>query len=119
MSIFAWGLGRNGQLGQGSRETSLIPMKILLSGDTTTTGKKKTQQKQEDNTGDGKPEPSIVSCITAGGLMTGFLLTNGDVYFCGSGANGRLGTDNETDCLNPVKVDIPTTDRITQVNDIK
>ena len=117
MSIFAWGLGKNGQLGQGCGENSLIPTKILIACDAITLGKKKNknQQNKEETPGDSERHSSKVSCITAGGLMTGFLLTNGDVYFCGSGTHGRLGTGNETDCLNPVKIDIPSTDRILKV----
>ena len=30
MSIFVWGLGKNGQLGQGNRDNCLIPVKLLL-----------------------------------------------------------------------------------------
>ena len=121
MSIFAWGFGKNGQLGQGSRKNSLIPTKILLAGDTTATGNKKNvnREKKGENTVDSELHLSKVSCIAAGGLMTGFLLTNGDVYFCGSGAHGRLGTGNETDYLSPVKINIPSTDRILQVYNIK
>jgi alpha-tubulin suppressor-like RCC1 family protein len=45
--------------------------------------------------------------IGAGGSHTVILLENGEVYACGSGASGRLGTGTTENHLLPVPMQLP------------
>mgnify|MGYP003302197492 CR=1 FL=1 len=48
--------------------------------------------------------------------MTGFLASNGEVFFCGSGLHGRLGTGDENECIYPVRISIPGDDKVVKVS---
>ena len=117
MSIFLWGFGKNGQLGQGNRESSLLPVQISFAGSENV--KKSSQynrnsHKKDRSSGDDNMLCKS-KCISAGGLMTCLLQTDGRVYSCGSGSHGRLGTGEEDDHLSAVIVDIPSIDAIIEV----
>ena len=117
MSVFTWGFGRNGQLGQGNRDNSLLPVEISFVVNEKSEIQNKCRQRILRNASKSVDKCQIekIKCITAGGLMTGILTTNGSVYLCGSGARGRLGTKEEVDHLWPVKIDVPCTDMILNV----
>ena len=117
MSIFAWGMGKTGQLGQGTKQNSNLPVQILLAGNRRTNRACKANAHLSHTSEPSCFEPINYKAIeiTAGGLMTGFVLENGDAFFCGCGTHGRLGTGNEDNCLTPVKVEIPGNFEIVKV----
>ena len=121
MSVFTWGFGKNGQLGQGNRENSLLPVEISFVVHEKSVTQNECHQKFIINASKSIDKHKIeeTKCISAGGLMTGILTTNGSIYLCGSGAYGRLGTKEEVDHLWPVKIDIPCSDMILNVRSQK
>ena len=117
MSVFTWGFGKNGQLGQGNRESAILPLQIAFVVDRTSENASPSNNisKNSKNASSNQNKLGKIKRISAGGLMTGILAKNGSLYFCGSGAHGRLGTSDESDQLYPMKVDIPSTDEILEV----
>ena len=118
MSIFTWGFGKNGQLGYGKKENSLLPVPItFVKGENVNTSFQddRSSQKKRTSSDDGYREGKSKR-ISAGGLMTGLLQTNGCVYSCGSGTHGRLGTGEDSDHLSAVKVDIPCIVEVLEVS---
>ena len=117
MSVFTWGFGKNGQLGQGNRESSILPLQIAFFVDRTSEHASPSHNVSQNvkNTSNKQNQIGKVKQISAGGLMTGIVAKNGSVYFCGSGAHGRLGTADESDNLYPIEVDIPCNDEILEV----
>ena len=117
MSVFTWGFGRNGQLGQGNRDDSLLPVEISFVVDERRGIQNECHKKIIRNGSKLADKYKIekIKSISAGGLMTGILTTNGSIYLCGSGAHGRLGTKEEVDHLWPFKIDVPCTDMILNV----
>ena len=77
MSVFTWGFGKCGQLGNGAQETRHTPVKL-----------------------------GIPSCqaIDSGGHFTAAVTDSGELYTFGCGKHGRLGTGNEDDKLTPTKI---------------
>ena len=85
MSVFAWGLGKSGQLGDGRRETSELPRRVDV-------------RSAEDARGGAAGESrETAAWVGAGGLYTAVLTKAGGLYVCGSGGHGRLGTGSEQD----------------------
>lgn len=80
MSVFAWGFGKCGQLGNGSKDTRHTPRKPSLSHE------------------------SQCTRISCGGHFTAVVTDKGEVYTFGCGKHGRLGTGDETDRLVPVRI---------------
>ena len=117
MSVFTWGFGKNGQLGQGNRGNSLLPVEISFVVHGKSGILKECHQRFIRNASKSidKCKMEKAKSISAGGLMTGILTTNGSIYLCGSGAHGRLGTKEEMDHLWPVKIDVPCSDMISSV----
>ena len=78
MSVFAWGFGKCGQLGNGTQDTRHTPGKPICLG----------------------------SCrkIDSGGHFTAVVTDSGEVYTFGCGKYGRLGTGTEDDKLTPTRV---------------
>ena len=72
MSLFVWGMGKNGQLGSGHKENLETPVCCTIG----TRG--------------------VVS-VGAGGLYTALVTEDGVVYSTGSGRHGRLGSGDEQD----------------------
>ena len=120
MSLYAWGLGKNGQLGQGTKDTHILPVKVLLPRPTHNCKSHKKENNPYSTNGAKLPLCSSgdnkVIDIAAGGLMTGFVTSNGDVFFCGSGLHGRLGTGDENECIYPVRISIPGDDKVVKVS---
>jgi alpha-tubulin suppressor-like RCC1 family protein len=79
--VYACGCGRFGQLGTGDRENRLTPVKITFPEGT---------------------DP--IKEISAGGAYTMFLTEKGEVYACGWGGYGQLGTGDNENLLTPVKI---------------
>ena len=117
MSVFSWGFGKNGQLGQGNRESSIFPLQIAFVVDSTSENASPSHNISQNNryTSSNHNKVGKIKRISTGGLMTGIVSKNGSLYFCGSGAHGRLGTSDESDQLYPMKVDIPCNDEILEV----
>lgn len=103
MSVFAWGLGKNGQLGRGSEENGNIPVVITYGASNKTTGSAGSRRPLISRS-EGHKESAV--CIGAGGMYTGIVLANGKMYCCGSGKHGRLGTAEELDCHIPKMVSL-------------
>jgi alpha-tubulin suppressor-like RCC1 family protein len=53
------------------------------------------------------PLPHPALAVSAGSQHTIIRLSNGEVYTCGSGYNGRLGTGGVNDQLHPGLVQLP------------
>ena len=53
--------------------------------------------------------------ISTGSLFSGMLTQKGDLYVCGCGKHGRLGTGSEDDEMRPVKITMPNGAKIAQV----
>lgn len=82
MSVYTWGLGKNGQLGIGISETQHIPQLVKT-------------------TDDGKRIKRIKG-IDCGALFTTILTSDGEVLCAGCGKYGRLGNGNtEEDADRP------------------
>ena len=80
MSVFAWGFGKCGQLGNGSQDTRHTPRKPSL------------------------PDECRCKKICCGGHYTAVVTDRGSLYTFGCGKHGRLGTGNENDKLVPVRI---------------
>ena len=59
------------------------------------------------------PFTEIVS-VTAGYDNTALVSSDGELFVCGSGARGQLGTGSSDDALQPIPLDLP--DSIKLVN---
>ena len=117
MSVFTWGFGKNGQLGQGNRESSILPLQIAFVVDRKSKNASPSHNISQNNktTSSNHNKVEKIKRISTGGLMSGIVAENGSLYFCGSGVHGRLGTSDESDQLYPMKVDIPCNDGILEV----
>jgi alpha-tubulin suppressor-like RCC1 family protein len=82
-TLWMWGKGENGQLGQGNTDNHSSPVQV---GALTTW-----------------------SGIAAGGWWTAALKTDGTIWAWGEGASGQLGQGNTTDYSSPVQVGALTT----------
>jgi alpha-tubulin suppressor-like RCC1 family protein len=92
--VYACGNGGYGQLGTGDNENRLTPVKITFPEGT---------------------DP--IKEISAGGNRTMFLTQTGEVYACGSGEYGQLGTGDNENRLIPVKITFPVgTDPIKEIS---
>jgi alpha-tubulin suppressor-like RCC1 family protein len=80
--VYACGFGGNRQLGTGDTQDRLTPVKITTFPDGT--------------------DP--IKEISAGAWHTMFLTEKGEVYACGSGEYGQLGTGDREKRLTPVKI---------------
>ncbi|KAH3845355.1 uncharacterized protein LOC127873042 [Dreissena polymorpha] len=80
MSVYVWGFGKLGQLGNGQTEISHTPVEVKLRE----------------------------SCreVQCGGHYTAVVTDSGALYTFGCGKYGRLGTGDETDRRTPVRVRI-------------
>jgi alpha-tubulin suppressor-like RCC1 family protein len=82
-SLVSWGKNANGQLGDGSTTSSLIPVSVdasdVLAG-------------------------RIVEMISAGGFHNLAACSDGTLVTFGRNTNGQLGNDNNTDSSMPVEV---------------
>ena len=88
MSVFAWGCGRYGQLGNGLLDNQALPMKMDLS---------LLPSKEEE-------VPMHVVC---GSHCTFMITSKQNVYACGMGRYGRLGVGSQKDHTFPVPVQLP------------
>ena len=84
-TVYAWGDGNYGQLGNGASSSSNVPVAVDMSG--VLSGK-------------------TVIAIAGGGFFSLALASDGTVYAWGDGFNGELGTGTETFSNSPVAVDM-------------
>ena len=82
-TVYTWGDNFAGQLGNGTDQKSLVPVKVYA--DVALSGK-------------------IITAISAGGSYSVALASDGTVYTWGSNANGQLGNGNWTNSYAPVAV---------------
>ena len=80
MTVYVWGLGKSGQLGNGCLDTCHVPQKIT-------------------------PAAKEIKHIATGGLFSLLITDDGRVFAFGSGKHGRLGTCNEVDQSSPVLIE--------------
>jgi alpha-tubulin suppressor-like RCC1 family protein len=92
MSVYVWGFGKLGQLGLGNRESVSVPKELVIC-----------------KNGD-RP-----AAVKTGGLFTAIQTRKGDVYVCGCGKYGRLGTSGDQDVLNPTKISPAKDAKVSQV----
>lgn len=83
-SVVGCGEGSNGQLCQGQFADSETPVEADLSG-----------------------LPAPVASISAGSNSTGLLLTDGEIWSCGTNAHGQLGDGTTKNRDTPVQVQLP------------
>lgn len=86
-AVWCWGFGTNGQLGNGTNETSATPVKVLDTQAISTL--------------------TNVESIAAGYLKTCAVLKTGQVVCWGSGAQGALGNQTEKNSMIPSEVSSP------------
>ena len=143
--VYACGLGNAGELGDGSRETSLQPVAVvglppgvvslvsswqgsgalLANGSYYDWGFNREGQMGNGTTLDALvpvrvPLPAAVVQVWQGGSNAGngqtlALLANGSVWAWGAGGLGQLGDGMAQDSPVPVRVDLPAGVRFTQV----
>ncbi|HIJ87107.1 MAG TPA: hypothetical protein HPP97_05400 [Desulfuromonadales bacterium] len=77
-SVWAWGLNRTGQLGNGKTENSAIPLKV--------------------------PGLSEITAIATGGAHVVALKKDGTVWVWGGNQSGQLGTGDQQDRLTPMRL---------------
>jgi alpha-tubulin suppressor-like RCC1 family protein len=82
--VYACGEGKHGVLGTGTEENQLTPVKINFP-----------------------PNTAPIKEISAGDRQTAFISETGEVYICGQGRHGILGTGTEENQLTPVKINFP------------
>ena len=81
MSVFTWGLGKSGQLGNGKKENCENPQEVKQSKSVEVVG------------------------LETGALFTALVSKDGKVITFGCGKHGRLGTGNEEDSDRPTLVE--------------
>ena len=117
MAVFVWGLGKNGQIGNGLKENAEIPQRIGLRHVGSERRGRETVCKGQVSQSTAKDvgSPGMCMAIGAGGLYTAALTEAGQVYCWGSGTHGRLGSGNEEDSSRPQLIPILKGIRITKV----
>ena len=85
--MLAWGYNAHGELGDGSRTNSDVPVKVKL------------------------PAGTKVTAIAAGGYYSLALTSTGAVYAWGYNADGELGDGGTANSDVPVKVKLPAAGR--------
>jgi len=92
--VFTWGSNEFGALGHGNTENVPLPKKVEFFNNS-------------------ERKVKMVSC---GSRHTAFVTTNGELYLCGSGDAGQLGTGMRTTELIPKKVSLPSNEKISMVS---
>jgi alpha-tubulin suppressor-like RCC1 family protein len=87
-TLWTWGLGSNGQLGDALDNDKLTPVTTFAGG---------TNWADAPTT-----EPEDLYTLSAGGDHTAAIKTDGTLWTWGFGTNGRLGTNDTTDRSTPV-----------------
>jgi alpha-tubulin suppressor-like RCC1 family protein len=88
--VYAWGLGKSGQLGNGKCGNSELPEVFQSKG-------------------------NVIS-LSCGALYTGAVTTDGRVVTSGCGKYGRLGTGDENDRETPTQVALPDDVKVKEVS---
>lgn len=94
-AYYDWGFNKAGQLGDGTRQDSDVPVRVPLR--------------------------APVAAVSQGGSrsnngQTLALLADGSLWAWGSGAYGQLGDGSRRDAVSPVAVDVPAGVRFTEVS---
>ncbi len=90
-TVYAWGAGSDGQLGNGSMAGSDVPVAVSI------------------------PAGQRVTAIAGGAAHALALTASGTVYAWGAGSDGQLGNGSATDSDVPVAVSIPAGQRVTAI----
>jgi len=143
-TLRAWGLGGNGQLGDGTAQTSTVPVKVKLPAGTkvtsvragcfhtlalTSTGQVLAWGSNESGElGDGTthfratpvkvhiPAGTTIKAIRAGCFHSLALTSTGQVLAWGSNTNGQLGNGSTTDSHTPVPVSLPAGTKVKAIS---
>ena len=110
MSVFAWGLGKSGQLGNGSCENQVLPTQVC-DGRLKSTPKSKARAKHS--------EPIEAVAVCCGALFTAFVTKDGKVLSFGCGKHGRLGFDDDEDHVRPTVVEALADEHVMEVTEFK
>jgi alpha-tubulin suppressor-like RCC1 family protein len=82
-SVYAWGPGELGELGDGSAAESLTPVRVALP-------------------------PGVQATAIAAGSFTAYAIgSDGHLYAWGDGLEGQLGNGSNTVSFTPIQVDLP------------
>jgi alpha-tubulin suppressor-like RCC1 family protein len=134
-AVLAWGAGRDGQLGDGSKANKNTPVKVKLPAGTTATAVRAGCEHSLALTATGHvlawgfnalgelgtggttaslvpvrpklPKGTKVKAISAGCDHSLALTTTGQVYAWGFNQNGQVGNGSNTDQHTPVRVHLP------------
>ncbi|EKX44803.1 hypothetical protein GUITHDRAFT_53747, partial [Guillardia theta CCMP2712] len=79
--VMAWGLGKFGQLGTGSRSRQMLPVEV-------------TALRRKNIIG-----------VAAAGSFSGFVSEDGSLYMCGCGWDGQLGLGDREGSMYPERVE--------------
>ncbi len=90
-AVLAWGYNAAGQLGDGNKANSDVPVQVRL------------------------PAGTKVTAIAAGGYYSLALTSTGTVFAWGYDADGELGDGTRADSDVPVKVKLPPGTRVTRI----
>ncbi len=90
-TVLAWGLGNEGQLGNGGTGSSAVPVSVSLPADTKATA------------------------VAAGSQFSLALTSSGTVFAWGYNVDGELGDGTKTNSDVPVQVKLPTGTRVIAV----
>ncbi|WP_428829566.1 RCC1 domain-containing protein, partial [Microbacterium testaceum] len=82
-SVWAWGFGASGQIGDGGMRSSPVPARVS------------------------SPSGVVFSQVSAGGSHSLALATDGSVWAWGFGADGQVGNGDTRDAFVPTKVRMP------------
>ena len=117
MSVFTWAVvGREYYREKSKREAIYHPVQIHLPIYEDDMNRAYQFEKNSQQNGSDSCNQSLVikpRRISAGGLMTVILQTDGSLYFCGRLGIGR--PEGEIEHLSPVRVEIPSSDEVLEV----
>ena len=118
MSVFTWAVvGRAYYREKSRREAIYHPVQIHLPIYEDDVNRAHQFREKSLQNGSGSCNQSLVikpRGISAGGLMTVMLQTDGSLYFCGRLGIGRP-EGEEIEHLSPVRVEIPSSDEVLEV----
>ena len=117
MSVFTWAVvGRAYYRGRSKRDAIYHPVQIHLPINEDDMNRAHQLRENSLQNGNGSSNESLflkAKQISAGGLMTVILQTDGNLYFCGRLGIGR--PEGEIEYLSPVRVEIPSSDEVLEV----
>ncbi|PFH38145.1 regulator of chromosome condensation (RCC1) repeat-containing protein [Besnoitia besnoiti] len=97
-TLYAWGVGAYGNLGQGDTADSYTPVRVVLGSD-------KAKKKDNRLFGNAASQPVTVTCCAAGAKHSLACTSDGTLWTWGYGGNGRLGLGHNRGSLSPAVVE--------------